>query len=545
MKYKVGKDLTELTGVVQAVETFLREQRVSRKGVASATLTLEEIIVKLVDLADEGESVGVTVRKSFGVIRIAVSARGKELDMSSILSGGDVAAIDDEIGSDTAEAIRDLVIRANADRLRNRYSKGVNTVTVNVQRSDNASLLKVVTAMLAAVVFGVLCRLFLPSGVTGFMSENLLVPLYTMFLNAIKMIMAPLVFFSMAACVGSFTNMRDLGRSGLKVFSMYFVTTTIAIIITFCVVELFHPGAGVNLDFASESVDYGHVDVSLVDALVNIVPSNLLGAFLGGDMLQIIFIAIIVGISVSSLGRYSQMLRNFIESMDALIGKITTLVIKCLPVAVFASFSNLVLTMDLSTIGALGSWMGCMLLCLVCMWIVYLMLLAIIGRLSPLKFLSKYVRVPLTAMSTCSSSATMPVALESCKRVGVAPRIYKFSIPLGTTINMDATSMFLVLSSLFLAAVSGVSIPAGVMFSFITTVLLLSMAAPGIPGAAIACLATLLSILHVPAESIALIIGVTTLFDPVLTATNVLGDGVVTTLIAKSEKALDLDVFNI
>ena len=178
-------------------------------------------------------------------------------------------------------------------------------------------------------------------------------------------------------------------------------------------------------------------------------------------------------------------------------------------------------------------------LSLVGVFLTYMLLLLVLARVNPLRFLRNYSKAILTSMTTCSSAATMPNSMMCCDKMGVSPFIYKFSIPLGATVNMDGTSIFLVISTFFLANVCGITIPASMMATLLVTVLLLSVAAPGVPGAALACLTMLLSIANIPLESVSLIIGAYTIFDGCLTTSNIMGDGVVTAIVANSENLLD------
>lgn len=185
-----------------------------------------------------------------------------------------------------------------------------------------------------------------------------------------------------------------------------------------------------------------------------------------------------------------------------------------------------------------------MLLSLAGIFTTYILMLLIFARLNPMRYLKNYYKAILTSLTTSSSAATMPNSMMCCDKMGVSPLIYKFSIPLGSTVNMDGTSIFLVVSTFFLACVCGVTIPASMIATLLVTVLLLSVASPGVPGAALACLTMLLSIANVPLESISLIIGGYTIIDGLLTTSNIMGDGVVTTIVANSEKLLDRKKFN-
>lgn len=543
----IRQDLTGLSEVIVNVEKILTGNRTTRRKRVMATLLTEECVVKLAGAAKAGSEIKVRITHFLRKTYINIISKGREIDLSDILSADGHSDLPEEYGVETAEAIRNMVLRSNAKDISYRHFSGYNVVRILVARNDNLGLMDVAVAIALAVVTGVTLRLCLPAGMAMRLSDTVFAPLYTVFLNAIRMIMAPLVFFSMANSLGDFSNLKELGRSGIKVFSYYTLTTVFAMFIAWGASHLFHSDvtlADLSIEVSEDLSAAQKLDISLVDTLVNMVPSNIIGAFATSNMMQIIVLAIIIGIAMGKIGEYSQKMHELVGMFDALFGSITSIIIKFLPVAVYGSFTSLILTMNLDAAEAVSAWVGVTLLCVALMFCVYMLMLMLVGRLNPIQFIRKYNYVAVTALSTSSSSATLPVAVGCCQKMGVSPSIYKFSIPLGSTINMDGTTVYLVVSTMFLSLISGVEIPIEAYMSLGVTILLLSMAAPAVPGAAIACLSTLLAIVGIPNESMAVIIGILPLLDPILTASNVIGDGVVTTLVARSENALDLARFN-
>lgn len=543
----IQKDLTGLSEVIVNIENILTGNKTTQRKRVMATLLTEECVVKLAAAAKEGSEIKVRITHFLRKTYINIVSKGSAINLSDVLSADGSSELPEEYGAETAEAIRNIVLRSNAKDITYKHFSGFNVVSILVARNDNTGLMDVAMAIALAVVTGVTLRLCLPTGVVVKLSDTLFAPLYTIFLNAIKMIMAPLVFFSIANSLGDFSNLKNLGRSGIKVFSYYTITTIFAMLIAWGASHLFHSDVtleDLNIIVTEDLSTAQKLDISLVDTLVNMVPSNIIGAFGTSDMMQIIVLAIIIGIAMGKIGEYSQKMHELVGMFDALFGSITALIIKFLPVAVYGSFTTLILTMNLDTMEAVSSWVGVTLLCIGAMFCVYMLMLAFVGHLNPMQFIRKYNPVAVTALSTSSSSATLPAAINCCQKMGVSPGIYKLSIPLGSTINMDGTTIYLVVSTMFLSLISGVEIPLEAYMSLGVTILLLSMAAPAVPGAAIACLSTLLAIVGIPNESMAVLIGILPLLDPIFTASNVIGDGVVTTLVAKSENALDMEKFN-
>lgn len=544
--YNIGKNLSGLSETIMSVENTLKANKTNDKKRILSTLLMEECIVKLSQVAEENSNMKVMVRSGLRKTVITIYSKGGDIDFASIVSGTGTEILDEGYGYETGDAIRNLILKSYSQNIRYNRVRGWNSITILVQKSDNSAIFDVIMSIGLALLTGLILRGFFPENVLQALSDNLFNPMYSIFLNAIKMVMAPLVFFSLANCLGSFTNMRELGRSGAKVFGLYILTTLFAIAVAFGVKSCFtvKPLADLSMLNASTAQSTEQVSISFVDTIVNLMPSNIIAPFYNSDMLQIIVLAILIGIAAGSIGEYSVKIKEIVSSFDALFSRITALIIKLLPIAVYGSFTSMVLTMNLMTAKAVSSWVIMILLALTIMIVIYFILLYLLGKLNPLRFFRHYYKSYITAITTSSSNATMPVSMDCCEKMGISPMIYKFSIPLGATINMDGTSIFLVITTMFLASLCGITIPTSIMATFIATVVLMSMASPAVPGAGFACLTMLLGIVGVPQESFALLIGIFPLFDPLFTASNVIGDGIVTTIVAKSENALNIKAFN-
>ena len=288
-------------------------------------------------------------------------------------------------------------------------------------------------------------------------------PIKTMFLNALKMVVVPVVFFSILSCVSQFTNLSDFGKTGGKVMGFYMFTTVIAIAVGAGAFLLLQPGSGGGVQAALQAAQpvagAEEVNISILDTIVNIVPSNIVQPFLDADMLQIIFIAILCGVAVGMIGDYSRPLKDFFEGCNTLFLKVTTIIVGFIPVAVFCSICSLVMLTGGDTLVSLLYFMAAVLLGMAAMMTVYCLLILVVGRLNPLTFLRKYAPGMLTSFSLGSSNAAMPYNMQLCRNaLGISPKVYSFSIPLGATVNMDGSCVYLVVGALFLAQLYGVSL---------------------------------------------------------------------------------------
>lgn len=534
---------------MEFVREFLKERGIKGKEFARATLTAEEAVAAMVDHAEEGSELTVTVHSIRGNVFIDVTSMGEEFDLSKNIE--DIAAVDmeeEDIDSGTLDALRAMLLHSFADNLKYHHKAGKNTIRMKAVRSRNTFLYWTLGAMaLAVIVGGILVHLPCKDFNAG-LDHFALTPIKTMYMNALKMCVAPVVFFSIIACVAQFSDFAALGRIGGKVIGSYLFTTMVAIGVGLGMFFLFQPGdSGMALKVANEATDITSqtMDVSLLDTFVNIVPTNFIKPFEESNMLQLIFMAVLCGIAVGLIGKFSQLLRDILTALNDLFLKVTTIIIHVMPVAIFCAICSMLLKLGLNTILAVMGMLGVFILGLVCMMVLYCLMMLLIGRLNPITFLKKYAASMLQVFSMSSSNASIPINMNACeKKLGISKRIYSLSIPLGATINMDGTCVHLAIFSLALAKVYGVQITSASILSLVISIFVLSMGAPGIPGAGLICLSVILTQLGVPVEAVGIVMGIDALAGMFRSMSNCLGDVAVTAIVAKSEGLIDLETYN-
>lgn len=546
IRKSIGTNLQEVSDAVREIEDLLKSFNVKSDEQHLSLLVLEELLVRMTQVADKGSNVTIIINRNYRSINIKLSCKGADANLAATLSGETPAVLGQEYDAETEEVIREMILKSQTDRISCRYDKGINSVSICVYKNQRAVLYDTLFALIGGVVVGCAIKYLCPLAFASGISTNLFAPIYTIFLNSIKMLMAPLVFFSLASCIVNFSDLRSLGRTGAKVMGLYMLTTCIAMSLGYAANAIFQPGQPGLIDMSRltmDGINAGAIEsVSIKDTIVGIFPTNFIGSFVKSDMLQIIFLAFLIGISAGSLGKYSSSVRHFIMTFEALFAKITSFVITLMPIAIFVSMANMVININMEAAVALFGWIWTETLALAAMIVVYLIMLRLLGGMNPFIFLRKFFPVYLTGLSTSSSNATMPSNMKCCgEQLGVSPRVYSFSIPLGATVNMDGTSITYIMLALFLAGLTGTPIEGAAMLTLLTTVFILSIASPGIPGVGIACMAMLLPQIGVPVESLSLVLGVFPIINHLQTGNNVMGDAVVTTIVAKSEGALDTE----
>ena len=392
--------------------------------------------------------------------------------------------------------------------------------------------------ILIGLVLGVL------TGVLFKADALVLAPIGALFLNAIKMLIVPLVFVSLVAGITAMSDSAKLGRISVKTIAIYLVTTAFAVSIGLLFGALFTPGEGMNM--VASGAQEAKQAPSLVQILVGLVPSNPVAAFAEGNILQIIVFAIALGVSMNLIGEKAAPAVKLFDSLAEVFYKLTDLVMRCAPIGVFALIAGVVASHGIEVLLPLAGVIGVIYLASIThMLLVYGGLLAVLARLSPLRFFKGAAPALAVAFSTSSSAGTLPVSIECArKNLGVSQGVAGFVLPVGATINMDGTAIYQGVLALFIAQAFGVDLNAGQYLMIILTATLASIGTAGIPGAGLIMLGLVLTSVGLPLEGVALIAGIDRILDMARTTVNVAGDLMTTTLVGSSEKELDRDIYN-
>ena len=360
------------------------------------------------------------------------------------------------------------------------------------------------------------------------------------FIKALKMIIIPLIFTSIISGIANVGSGDNLGRLGFKTIAYYLSTSTAALFTGLVIVNIFKPGVGADLGFANQVEGLGVAKESFGSTLMNIVPDNLFVAMVENQMLSIIFFAILMGFFITKTKEKSQkILLGFFDSLFELIMKITLFVIRFTPYGIFGIVAKQIA--ENNDLGELFSRLGLFMLVVILAlfihaFIVLPIVLKTIGRVSPIKHFNA-MRTPLiTAFSTSSSNATLPLTMNAVKKnSGVSTKISSFTLPLGATVNMDGTALYELVAAMFIAQAYGIELTFTEQIIGVLTGLLASIGAAGIPMAGLVMISVVLSAMGLPLEGVGLIIAVDRLLDMFRTTVNVWSDSCGAVIIANSE----------
>lgn len=401
------------------------------------------------------------------------------------------------------------------------------------------SRLSLPTQMVIGLALGILVGSIASTEITS----NYLRPFGQLFITLIRMVVVPLVLATIIAGAAGIHDLSKLGRVATKTLIYYFATTAVAVAIGLILANITQPGVGLNLSIEGlKAKDI--TPPSLVQTLLNIVPMNPVDALAKGNMLQVIFFAVMFGFALSSLGESGKPLLRFFELLGDVMIRMTNIVMMYAPIGVFGLMSYTVSQHGLSVLLPLGKLIlvaaaASILHILIC----YVPLIKVVAGISPTTFFKGIIEPVLIAFTTCSSAAALPSNLQSVRRLGASKGVASFSIPLGNTINMDGTAIYMGVAAVFAAEVYGMPLPIDKQLTVMLMGVLASIGTAGVPGAGLIMISLVFTQVGIPLEAVALVAGIDRVLDMIRTSVNVLGDATGALLISRLEGELGTEPY--
>jgi len=399
--------------------------------------------------------------------------------------------------------------------------------------------------VLAAITAGILLGHFYPQ-----LGEQMK-PLGDAFIKCIKMIIAPIIFFTVVHGIASMRDMKKVGRVGLKALIYFEVLTTAALIIGLIVINLWKPGAGMNVDLST--VDTKSIaaftakakDQGTVQFLMDIIPSTVVGAFANGEILQVLFFAILFAFGLQALGQHGEGVLRLIDVVSHVFFRIVGVIMKVAPIGAFGAMAFTIGKYGVATLVSLASFM--MAFYVTCLLFVFVVLgaVAALSGFSIFKFIRYIKEELLIVLGTSSSESVLPRMIAKMENLGCEKSVVGLVIPTGYSFNLDGTCIYLTMAAIFLAQATGTELTVWQELGIIGVLLLTSKGAAGVTGSGFIVLAaTLASVGTIPVASIALILGIDRFMSEARALTNLIGNGVATIVVAKWEGALDEKVLH-
>ena len=544
VKTVVPADLSGIGAGLDFIEEALKEYKFQPKFIRESMLLSEESMVRLIDNSVPGGTIHIHVKKKRGLATISLSAPGAELS-GSVAESFDIG--DDDVGRENESAIRGILLKAYEDKIRYARKGKYNFIEVTVGMPEKVFAVWTLGALVAALITGFVLQQFLPASARIALDSYLLDPIEQIFLNLLRLVAAPTVFFSIMINVANYSSFSDPGRVSIKTFVSCGVTSLMAMIVGVGVFRVFQPGIFGALVSASPqtAVDTARESIDYIGTLVNIVPSNIIDPFRNVDTLQLIFLALVCGVAMGRIGDYSATLRNMVEALNTLFAKVVSILMNIIPVVVFASTVSMMISIGNDIIISVAEMVGALVIGILIMILLYCALVLTVARVSPLKFLKKYYPTMKETFILGSGLSALPKTMRCCKNsLGISPKVYSFSIPFGANFNMDGNCVYLPIAALFIARLCGVDIQGSDIVPLIFTIAILSVGAPIAPGTTIICLTVVLNQMGISLTAVTVLFGINAALEMLTGMSNTLGDVVVSLAIARTENLLDEDVFN-
>lgn len=370
-----------------------------------------------------------------------------------------------------------------------------------------------------------------------------------LFIRMIKMVIAPVVFITVTLGIAGIRDMKQLGRTGLKTILYFEVITTLAMLTGWLVTKVIEPGRGMNIDLGKldHSAANNYIEKaeahSFADFVTSIIPENFFEAFVSGNILSVLFLAILTGIVISRMGEGGLPAVNFLEKSGELIFRIINLIMKAAPIGAFGAMAFTVGAFGTDTLFSLAKLMLCVYL--TCLLFV-LLILGFVIRYAGISIFDvlKYIKEEiLIVLGTSSSETVLPRLMQKLSKAGCSPSITRLVVPTGYSFNLDGTSIYLTMAAIFIAQAANIPLTLGDELALIGVFLLTSKGAAAVTGGGMITLAsTLAATGTIPVEGIVLLVGIDRFMSEARAITNLIGNTVATIVIAKSEKELDTQV---
>ena len=363
------------------------------------------------------------------------------------------------------------------------------------------------------------------------------------FIKLMKMLVVPLVFFSIVVGVASISDIKTIGSIGGTTILIYLITTALAVTIALFIGMVIQPG--VDLNMGAVQTSNVTINQTMTDTILNMVPDNPFSSLATGDMLPVIIFAVLVGIILAKLRQETETMNKIFTEGNTIMMEMTNIVMKFAPIGVFCLMARTFGGLGLDGIMPLAKYVICVLIGLAIQaFIVYPSLLVAFTRLNPIRFFRRFISVMFFAFSSSTSNATIPLNLDKLEEMGVSRDVSSFTIPLGATINMDGTAIMQGVAVMFAAQAYGIDLGTSALITVIFTAVMASIGTAGVPSVGLVTLTMVFNSVGLPVNAIGIIFGIDHILDMFRTAVNVTGDAICTIIVSLRNNALDKDIFN-
>ena len=532
---KYDLTLETLGEVSMKIEEYLREHNTDAKDIQTALLLLEEVSVRFLEHSPN-DPVKVRVRNRLGSISLILSNEAEDFNPISEIK---------DWGTESEDYFRTLILRANAEKLDYARQSGRNVVHIKARKPKNRMMVLALLMLVAGTVLGLVMVHIMGVGSAKAFDYQVFETVSAMFFNALGMLIIPMIFCSVVTTIAGLSSLSDTGRLGGKALRTYMTTTALAILVGFGSAYLFLPR---KLPDAVMTLAEGHATASTVqlgrDMLIGLIPKDIVAPIQNANIMQVMLLAVFVGMALGVLGEKIQVLNRLIEDLTNLFQTLVNMVAAFMPLVTLTATASLMINVGLPVIPLLGRLILTEIIAVAIMWVIYSLQLGIRG-ISPIPFwraLPGYFR---KSGLPNYSGAYLPYSMELCTRkFGVSPRVTSFTTSLGATINMDGACVHFVLCSILFARLYNVALDANMIATIAIAVFILSMGDSAVQNSSLISMTSILTMMGVPTSALGLILGVDAVLDMFRCGSNIIGDLSATLTIGKSEGEMDREKYN-
>lgn len=534
----VNAEISQVGAILDFFEDSLKKLKINSRYYNESMLIFEESIVRLIGNADPGSKIDISVYKRWNIANVEASVPGTAIESFTDQAAG-LGFVDE---SNTSEvAIRDTLLQAFEEKLQYSRKGKYNCIKVTVGSKDTVFLKAVICAIAAGLLLGIILRTAMPTEISAIFNEKVLKGFVNIYIGILTPLTTPALFLSVVCSIAKIRSFYDSGKICIKSFQSYAMTTIFSVVSAILIFLAIMPGEiGVMKSTAGANTGAATATGTTGENFIEDSWSIILGQFQDMNTLAVLAIAVVLGIALSMVGKYSSMLRDIINAMAALLNKALELLLAILPAAAFLSTMAIVIDSTDAYMLSVLEMIGVLILGMLAILLMYAVVLAISGRTRPIPFFSKLFKNIKGGFLYDSKFNLMNRTMRCCKRnFGIKPELYNFTIPFGSSFNMDGLTSYLTIAGLFLLRMTGNSLPLGRILPLAIMVIVFSLAASLTPASEVTCLVALCGWMNIPAASLGMLLGLAGVIGIVLKVMNTCGDMVVTYSIARKEKLLD------
>lgn len=520
---------------VEWLEEALEAKKVSQQEMMTAEFLLEENFLRLAAASGnlEGFAAEISLQKRLGDVNLLLTAKGEPHNPVIEL---------DENSDDEEERYVLASLKAHRQKMSYVRRQGCNIVSIQVHESTNKQMYHMLICMAGGIILGLALKSCLWTEALGWIEHNIFSSVESLFMSVLQMMIAPMIFLSVVSGILSISNAADVGRMGGKMM----VISVVKLVFALGIAAMLGSCLGATTELIG-SAEMGNVEASPLsfrDLLLGIVPKNVVAPFVSNNLLQILFISCFFGLLLVKSGERLAWMKETIASFYRLVMDAMDVIMPFLPLVVAASMAKLMMSVEISALLVYVWFIGAIFLGCFLMLLVSGLIVAVIGRISPVAFLKKTVSYSLLPFSIRSTNACIPQTLEFCaKKLGIDEKLAMFSIPVGIQFNMIGGGMYAMTAAIMMRLTLGLPLDMEFLLSFLWAALLVTFTFPCVPGTTVLALASIFEMAGVPAGAITLFMGIDPLVAGIRAVGNTASDITTSFLLARLEGKVKEDVY--